>query len=62
MDETGDFPEQVATPVGWDCPGCGKPIEDGDVGRITRWEGPTAKLVAYHRDCFEEATMMGIGG
>lgn len=62
MDETGDFPEQVETPVGWSCAGCGKTIEDGDEGRIIRWEGSAPKLVAYHRDCFEEATMMGIGG
>jgi hypothetical protein len=60
--EPGDFPEQVTTPVGWVCQGCGKSIEEGDRGRISRWEGAEPKLVAYHRDCFEEATMMGIGG
>jgi hypothetical protein len=60
--ELGDFPEQVATPVGWPCQGCNEPIKEGDEGRITQWEGPERKVVAYHRDCFDEATSMGIGG
>jgi hypothetical protein len=60
--ERGDFPEQVATPVGWTCQGCGEPIKEGDRGRITQWEGSDPRLVAYHRDCFDEATSMGIGG
>jgi hypothetical protein len=60
--EVGDFPEQVATPVGWVCAGCDKPIAEGDEGRIIQREGPHAKLVAYHKDCFEEAASMGIGG
>jgi hypothetical protein len=62
MAERGDFPEQVATPVGWSCQECGEPIREGDEGRITQWEGPAPKLVAYHRDCFDEAASMGIGG
>lgn len=60
--DLGDFPEQAATPVGWICPDCGKPIQEGDRGRIIEWEGPKPKPVAYHRDCFDEAASMGIGG
>jgi len=60
--ERGDFPEEVATPVGWTCPECGKEIQEGEQGRVIQWEGPQPKLVAYHRDCFDEAASMGIGG
>jgi hypothetical protein len=60
--EVGEFPEQVATPVGWVCAECDKPIEEGDEGRVIQWEGSHPKLVAYHKDCFDEAASMGIGG
>jgi hypothetical protein len=62
MADRGDFPEEVTTPVGWTCPECGNAIEEGERGRIIQWEGPERKLVAYHRDCFDEAASMGIGG
>lgn len=62
MTEVGDFPEEISTPVGWICAGCGKPIEEGERGRIIEWQTADRRLVAYHRDCFEEAASMGIGG
>ena len=62
MAELGDFPEEVPTPVGWVCPECGKQIEQEDRGRIVAWETAERRPVAYHRDCFDEATSMGIGG
>jgi hypothetical protein len=60
--ELGDFPEEVQTPVGSHCAGCGRAIEEGDRGRVIEWETADRRHVAYHRDCFEEATSMGIGG
>jgi PHP family Zn ribbon phosphoesterase len=62
MAELGDFPEEVATPVGWICAQCGREIEEGDRGRIIEWETAERRPVAYHRDCFDEATSLGIGG
>lgn len=62
MSELGDFPEEVPTPVGWVCAFCDKAIEEGDRGRIIEWTGPEPKPVAYHRDCFDEAVSLGIGG
>jgi hypothetical protein len=60
--DVGEFPGQVAAPVGWICAECDQPIAEGDEGRIIQWEGSHPKLVAYHKDCFDEAASMGIGG
>lgn len=60
--ELGDFPEEVRTPVGWPCAECDRAIEEGDRGRVIEWETADRRRVAYHRDCFEEAASMGIGG
>jgi hypothetical protein len=60
--ELGDFPELVATPVGWICVECDQAIQEGDRGRIIEWESADRRRVAYHRDCFDEAASMGIGG
>jgi hypothetical protein len=60
--ELGDFPEEVRPPVGWLCAECGRAIEEGDRGRVIEWETADRRRVAYHRDCFEEAASMGIGG
>jgi hypothetical protein len=62
MSELGDFPEKVATPVGQACAFCGKSFEEGDRGRIIQLEGPKPRPAAYHRDCLDEATSLGIGG
>jgi hypothetical protein len=60
--ELGDFPEEVRTPVGWPCAECDQPINEGHRGRVIEWETADRRRVAYHRDCFEEAASMGIGG
>lgn len=42
------------TPVGEICPGCQKPIREGDVGMLIPNIGlaDAVKLGAYHRNCF----------
>jgi DNA polymerase III gamma/tau subunit len=62
LTELGDFPEEISTPVGSPCAECDRAIEEGDRGRVIEWETADRRRVAYHRDCFEEAASMGIGG
>jgi hypothetical protein len=62
MSDLGDFPEEIPTPVGSVCEFCEKVIEEDHRGRVIQWEGPELRRVVYHRDCFDEAASMGIGG
>jgi hypothetical protein len=55
-------PEKVPPPVGSLCAECDRAIEEGGRGRIIEWETAEPRRVAYHRDCFDEAASMGIGG